>query len=83
MDDFVLIKMMEAMNELTHNTNGLIFDKILFLLQVGIKIAVIAVLQYEVIIVAGFFHVVELDDVWTLTAFEDFDFAFEELFELA
>jgi hypothetical protein len=82
-DDIVFIQMMEAVNELTHHANRFILDEVLFFFEVGVKISVIAVLEDEVVIVIGLFHIVELDDVGAFAAFEYFDFAFEEFLELA
>jgi hypothetical protein len=82
-DDFVFVEMMKAVNQLTHDGNSLIFDKILFLFEVGIQIAIIAILEHKVVVVIGLFHVIEFDDVGALTAFEHFDFAFEQFLELA
>jgi hypothetical protein len=82
-DNFMFVEMMKAMNQLTHDGNSLILDKILFLFEVGIQIAVITILKHKVVVVIGLFHIVEFDDVGALTAFEHFYLALEQFFELA
>jgi hypothetical protein len=74
---------MKAMNQLTHDGNSLILDKILFLFEVGIQIAIITILEHKVVVVIGLFHIIEFDDVGALTAFEHFYLALEQFFELA
>jgi hypothetical protein len=82
-DNFMFVEMMKAMNQLTHDGNSLILDKILFLFEVGIQIAIITILEHKVVVVIGLFHIIEFDDVGALTAFEHFYLALEQFFELA
>jgi hypothetical protein len=82
-DNFMFVEMMKAMNQLTHDGNSLILDKILFIFEVGIQIAIITILEHKVVVVIGLFHIVEFDDVGALTAFEHFYLALEQFFELA
>lgn len=81
--DIMFVEMMEPVNEFAHDADGLIFDKIAFFLEIGIEISIIAVLQNQVIIIAGLFHIVEFDNVGTLATFQNLDLAFEELLELS
>jgi hypothetical protein len=68
MNDLMLIKMIKAMNQLTHNANGLILNQIFLFLQVSVHIAIVTELHNQVVVVAGLLHVVEFYDVWALTA---------------
>lgn len=82
-DDFVFVKMVEAMNQFAHDTDSLILYEIFFLFQIRVKVPIITILQDQVVIVVGFLHIIELDNVGALTAFEDLDFALKQLLELA
>lgn len=74
---------MEPVNKFAHNSNRLILDKISFLLYIGIKIPIIAVLKNKIIIIVCFFHIVKLDYVGTFTAFENFDLTLKKFFEFS
>lgn len=74
---------METVDNFTKYFYGLLFCEILTFLDVRIKVAVVAILKDEVIIVGSLLHIVELDDIVALAALEDFNLALQQLFELA
>lgn len=82
-NDIMLVKMMEPVNKLTHNSNSLVLHKISFLLYIGIKISIIAVLKDKIVVVIGFFHIVKLYDIGTFTVFQNFDFTLKKFFEFS
>jgi hypothetical protein len=82
-NDIMLVKMMEPMNKLTHNFNSLVLHKISFLLYIGIKIPIIAVLKDKIVVVIGFFHIVKLDDIGTFATFQNFDFTLKKFFKFS
>ena len=81
--DLVFVEMVETVDALAENFDGLLLGEEPSFFDVGIEIAFVAELEDEVVVIAGFLHIVQFDDVVAFAAFEDFDLAFEELFELA
>ena len=82
-EDLVFVEVMEAVDALAENLDGLFLGEEPPFLDVGIEITFVAELEDEVVVIAGFLHIVQFDDVVAFAALEDFDLALEELFEFA
>jgi hypothetical protein len=69
-ENFVLEEVMEAIDDFAKYLNGLFFSEIFAFFDVSIEITVITILENKVVVVGGFLHVVELNDVVALTALQ-------------
>jgi len=75
--------MMEPINKLTEDLNALLLSQISSFFDICIEIAVVAIFKHKIIIVGSFLHVVQLDYVVTLAAFQHLNLALKQLFELS
>ena len=82
-EDFVFVEVVETVDALAEDLNGFLLCEEPSFLDIGVEITFVAKLENEIVVIAGFLHIVQFDDVVALTAFEDFDLALEELFEFA
>ena len=82
-EDLIFVEVVETVDALAENLNGLLLGEEPSFLDVGIEITFVAKLEDEVVVIAGFLHIVQFDDVVAFAALEDFDLALEELFEFA
>lgn len=83
MEYLMLVEVVEAIDDLAEYLNGFLLSEVLALLDVAIKIPVVAVLQHQVVVVGCLLHVVELDDVVALAALQHLNLALQQLLELA
>lgn len=83
MEYLVLEEVMKAIDDFAEYLDGLLLSEVLALLDVAVEIAVVAVLQHQVVVVGCLLHVVELDDVVALAALQHLDLALQQLLELA
>jgi hypothetical protein len=68
MKNLMLEKMMKPIHNLTKYFYPLLLCKIFALSDIRIQIAIIAILEYEIVVVCGLLHIVQLDDVMALAA---------------
>ncbi len=81
--DFMVVEMSEAVDDLTEDLHCFLLSQEPPLLDVGVEVALVAVLEHEVVVVGCLLHVVQLDDVVALATLEHLDLAFQEFLELA
>lgn len=79
----MLEEMMEAIYDFTQNLNSFFFGKILPFLDIAIQVPIVAIFQHKVVIVGGLLHIVQLDDIVTLTTLQHLYLALEQFFEFA
>jgi len=83
MQDLVIEEMVEPIDDFAKNLDGFFLCEVFSFLDVGIEVAIVAVLEHKVVIVGGLLHVVELDDVVALAALKHLDLALQQLLEFA
>jgi hypothetical protein len=73
----MVVEVMEPIDDLTQNFDRLLFSEEPAFLDIAIEIALVAVLQNQIVIVGSFLHIVQLDDVVAFTALQNFDLALQ------
>ena len=81
--NFVLVEMRKSMDKLTHSFDSFILGQVSALFDVCIEISPIAILHNQVEVILSFLEIVQPNNVSIFTAFQHFDFAFEELAEFS
>lgn len=66
--DLVVEEVVEPIDDFAENLDGFFLCEVFSFLDVGVEVAVVAVLEDEVVIVGGLLHIVEFDDVVALAA---------------
>lgn len=82
MQYLMLEEVVETIDDLAEYLNGFFLSEVLALLDVAIQIAVVTVLQHQVVVVGCLLHVVELDDIVALAALQHLYLTLQQLFEL-
>lgn len=59
MENFVLVQMMESVNQAAHDFDGLVLSQVLSLLYIRVEIAPVTELHDQVEIVRSLFHIVK------------------------
>ena len=81
--NLIFVEVVESVDALAEDLNGLLLGEEPPFFDVGIEITFVAKLEDKVVVIAGFLHIVQFDDVVAFAALENFDLALEELFEFA
>ena len=81
--NLVVKQVVEAVYALAKDLDGLLLSQVPSLLDIRVQVAVVAVLQDQVVVVGGLLHVVELDDVMGLAALQNLYLGLKQLLKLA
>lgn len=79
----MVVEMPEPIDDLTEDLDCFLLSQKPPFLDVGVQVALVAVLEDQVVVVRGLLHVVQLYDVVALATLEHLDLALQEFLELA